>query len=100
MKEDLLKLDKITQETRLLGRENISTDEQLFSYKESVLSQIKSDVYKRQESTLTAFYTPPEVSTAIYKVLEQMGFPAVSYTHLDVYKRQSLSFAITTDTAI
>ena len=27
-----------------------------------------------RESTLTAFYTPPEVSTAIYKVLEQMGF--------------------------
>ena len=42
LKEDLLKLDKITQETRLLGRENISTDEQLFSYKESVLSQIIS----------------------------------------------------------
>lgn len=42
LKEDLLKLDKITQETRLLGWENISTDEQLFSYKESVLSQIKS----------------------------------------------------------
>ena len=38
-------------------------------------------MYKRQdeyaaarESTLTAFYTPPEVSTAIYKALEQMGF--------------------------
>ena len=42
LKEDLLKLDKITQETRLLGRENISTDEQLFSYKESVLSQIET----------------------------------------------------------
>lgn len=27
-----------------------------------------------RKSTLTAFYTPPEVSTAIYKVLEQMGF--------------------------
>ncbi len=27
-----------------------------------------------RESTLTAFYTPPEVSAAIYKVLEQMGF--------------------------
>ena len=27
-----------------------------------------------RESTLTAFYTPSEVSTAIYKVLEQMGF--------------------------
>lgn len=37
-----MKLDKITQETRLLGRENISTDEQLFSYKESVLSQIEN----------------------------------------------------------
>ena len=42
LKEDLLKLDKITAETRLLGRENISTDEQLFSYKESVLSQIEN----------------------------------------------------------
>ena len=27
-----------------------------------------------RESTLTAFYTPPEVSTAIYKALDQMGF--------------------------
>lgn len=42
LKEDLLKLDKITQETRLLGRENISTDKELFSYKESVQSQIKT----------------------------------------------------------
>ena len=42
LKEDLLKLDKITAETRLLGRENISTDEQLFSYKESLKGQIKT----------------------------------------------------------
>lgn len=27
-----------------------------------------------RESTLTAFYTPPEVIQAVYKVLEQMGF--------------------------
>ena len=27
-----------------------------------------------RESTLTAFYTPPEVITAIYKTMEQMGF--------------------------
>ena len=27
-----------------------------------------------RESTLTAFYTPPEVITAIYKAMEQMGF--------------------------
>lgn len=27
-----------------------------------------------RESTLTAFYTPPEVTDAIYKAMEQMGF--------------------------
>ena len=33
------------------------------------------DEYARaKESTLTAFYTPPEVISAIYKALEQMGF--------------------------
>ena len=37
-----MKLDRITDEVRLLGRENISTDEQLFSYKTSVEEQMKS----------------------------------------------------------
>lgn len=33
------------------------------------------DEYARaKESTLTAFYTPPEVISAIYKAMEQMGF--------------------------
>ena len=33
------------------------------------------DEYSRaRESTLTAFYTPPEVVSAIYKTMEQMGF--------------------------
>ena len=33
------------------------------------------DEYSRaRESTLTAFYTPPEVVSAIYKAMEQMGF--------------------------
>lgn len=41
LKEDLMKVDKITQEIRLLGHENISTDEQLFSYKKSVIDQIE-----------------------------------------------------------
>ncbi len=40
LREDLLKLDKISEEARLLGRENISTDEQLFSYKESLENEI------------------------------------------------------------
>ncbi len=42
LKDDLMKLDKITDEVRLLGRENISTDEQLFSYKTSLQEQMKS----------------------------------------------------------
>ncbi|MDC0797602.1 hypothetical protein [Coprococcus comes] len=42
LKEDLLKLDKITAETRLLGREHIFTDEQLFSYKASLNGQIET----------------------------------------------------------
>ncbi len=41
LKEDLIKLDKITDEVRLLGRENISTDEQLFSYKQKAETQIE-----------------------------------------------------------
>ena len=37
-----MKLDKITDEVRLLGRENISTDEQLFSYMTSLEEQMKN----------------------------------------------------------
>ena len=40
LKEDLLKLDRISMEARLLGRENISTDRELFSYKASVEKEI------------------------------------------------------------
>ena len=40
------------------------------------LSQLLSDeeYQSARESTLTAFYTPPVVISAIYKVMEQMGF--------------------------
>ena len=47
--EDLLKLDKISEETRLLGRENISTDKQLFSYKDSVSSKLEILTKERKE---------------------------------------------------
>ena len=47
LKDDLMKLDKITDEVRLLGRENISTDEQLFSYKESKEEQMKNLIAER-----------------------------------------------------
>ena len=37
-----MKMEQITKEVRLLGRENISTEEQLFSYKHKVESEIKT----------------------------------------------------------
>lgn len=42
LKDDLMKLDEITAQTTLLGRNHIGTDEQLFSYKQSVESEIKA----------------------------------------------------------
>ena len=42
LREDLMKLDKITAQIRLLGREHISTSEQLFSYQHSVEDEIKT----------------------------------------------------------
>lgn len=42
LRDDLMKMEQITKEVRLLGRENISTDEQLFSYKHKVESEIKT----------------------------------------------------------
>lgn len=42
LREDLMKLDEITAQIRLLGREHISTSEQLFSYQHSVEDEIKT----------------------------------------------------------
>src|SRR5699024_4175519 len=42
LKEDLMKIDKISMETKLLARENISAIEQLFSYKNSFEKEIDS----------------------------------------------------------
>ena len=42
LKDDLMKLDTITQQVTLLGKHHIGTDEQLFSYKRTVEAEIKS----------------------------------------------------------
>jgi len=41
-KEELLKLDELSKQTRLLGKHGIQIDEQLFQYKSSVEDEIKS----------------------------------------------------------
>ena len=42
LKDDLMKLDELTQQVTLLGKHQIGTDEQLFSYKRSVEAEIKT----------------------------------------------------------
>lgn len=39
--DDLMKIDKLTEQTRLLGRNRIGTDEQLFAYKHKLEEEIK-----------------------------------------------------------
>lgn len=48
LQEDLYKVDQLSAQVRLLGRENISTTEQLFLYKSKAMGEIK---------TLTAYRT-------------------------------------------
>lgn len=47
LREELMKLDKLTAETTLLGRENIQSVEQLVIYKQSVEEEIKTLTEKR-----------------------------------------------------
>ena len=49
LKEDLTKLDKFTDEVRLLGRNNISTTEQLLFYKESVTEKMQGLIDEREK---------------------------------------------------
>ena len=49
LKEDLTKLDKFTDEVRLLGRNNISTSEQLLFYKESVTEKMQGLIDEREK---------------------------------------------------
>lgn len=42
LKDDLMKMDELTKQVTLLGKHQIGTDEQLFSYKRSVEDEIKA----------------------------------------------------------
>ena len=49
LKDDLLKIKYITQETRLLCRHHIDTAEQLFSYKQSLQDEMQNLLAERQK---------------------------------------------------
>ena len=84
------KLDKITDEVRLRGRENISTDEQLFSYKTSLEKQMENLVAGRTHlrKKIRTNIDDGQLQAAKDEIASING--AVSYTHLDVYKRQAI----------
>lgn len=42
LRDDLMKLDRLTEQVTLLGHNHIGTDEQLFSFKQSVETEIKN----------------------------------------------------------
>ena len=48
-REDLLKIDKISKEITLLCRHRIDTAEQLFSYKDTLIEEVKTLTEQRQE---------------------------------------------------
>ena len=54
LKEDLMKLDKITDEVRLLGKNHISDTEQLFSYKQSLEQELNLLMRSRTELRKTS----------------------------------------------
>lgn len=49
LKEDLMKLDKITEETKLLGKYRIDTEKQLFSLREAFENELETFSVKRTE---------------------------------------------------
>ncbi len=49
LKEDLIKMDKLTDEARLLGRNRIDTEQQLSSYKESLEVRLNELILERRK---------------------------------------------------
>lgn len=81
LREDLAKLDAITEETRLLVGHRIDTDEQLFSYKESLEQKIETLTTQRKalyrEQRTVAVKSNPvrlsEVKAAISSISKELA---------------------------
>lgn len=81
LREDLAKLDAITEETRLLVGHRIDTDEQLFSYQEGLEQKIETLTTKRKalyrEQRTVAVKSNPvrlsEVKTQISSISEELA---------------------------
>ena len=76
-REDLMKLDKLTAETTLLGRENIQSVEQLVIYKGSVENEIRNLTEERtqlrRQGRLKAFEgEKPEISAKISSLTDKL----------------------------
>lgn len=77
IREDLIKLDKINKETRLLCRNHIDTVGQLFSYKENLQVSMKQFIDKRQRlryksRNIKDMKTLSEIKTEISDMTKQI----------------------------
>lgn len=77
IREDLIKLDKINKETRLLCRNHIDTVGQLFSYKENLQVSMKQLIDKRQRlryksRNIKDMKTLSEIKTEISDMTKQI----------------------------
>ena len=77
LREDLMKLDKLTAETTLLGRENIQSVEQLVIYKGSVENEIKTLTEDRaqlyRQRRMKAFEAErPEIKAKISSLTDKL----------------------------
>ena len=93
-------MDELTKQVTLLGKHQIGTDEQLFSYKRSVEDESKTltaDRTHRRNEIRKVDISDEWLSAAKMKIsaiserLKELRkeVKPVSYTHLDVYKRQA-----------
>lgn len=79
LKEELLNIEKISDEVRLMGREKISTLHQLFSYKEKVILQINTLILQRDDLRIKARKKVSEnelsqIKSEISKISEELKF--------------------------
>ena len=78
-----MKMEAIAKETRLLCRNHIDTAQQLLSYTGSLETEMSALLEKRKELYSQSRSAKDEDTKSQGKA------EPVSYTHLDVYKRQS-----------
>ena len=99
MDEDKNKIDDFPYDAVLSGADKITSDHIVEQFKSMILSdKIPAGYPLPNENTLCEkLGTGRSTLREAFKVLEAYGLITVSYTHLDVYKRQYFTFRFRRD---